>query len=104
LSHPGSVDIIDFLLLTIYPIIALIIIEFSARGLKISSWKKLTAQGVAMIGFAIFYTAFITMITSQSETVHSDPHWLTSFVLLALAIALFYQARRSKFDPTKSDY
>ena len=64
MSHPGSVDIIDFLLLTIYPIIALIIIEFSARGLKISSWKKLTVQGVVMIGFAIFYTAFITMITS----------------------------------------
>ena len=104
MSHPGSVDIIDFLLLTIYPIIGLIIIEFSARGLKILSWKKLTVQGVTMIGFAIFYTAFITMITNQSETVHSDPHWLTAFVLLALSIALFYQARRSKLDPTKSDY
>ena len=104
MSHPGSVDIIDFLLLTIYPIIALIIIEFSARLLKISSWKKLIVQGVTMIGFSVVYTAFITVITNQSETVHSEPHWMTAFVLLALSIALFYQARRSKLDPTKSDY
>ncbi len=104
MSHPGSVDIIDFLALTIYPIIALVIIEFSARRLKISSWKKLISQGVAMIGFAIAYTAFITVITNQSESVHPEPHWMTAFVLLALSIALFYQARRSKLDPTKSDY
>ena len=104
MSHPGSVDIIDFLALTIYPIIALIIIEFSARRLKISSCKKLISQGVTMIGFAIAYTAFITVITNQSENVDPEPHWMTAFVLLALSIALFYQARRSKLDPTKSDY
>ena len=104
MSHPGSVDIIDFLALTIYPMIALIIIEFSARRLKISSWKKLISQGITMIGFAIMYTAFITLITNQSENVHPEPHWMTAFVLLALSIALFYQARRSKLDPSKSDY
>ena len=60
MSHPGSVDIIDFLALTIYPMIGLIIIEFSARRLKIPSWKKLIAQGITMIGFAILYTGFIT--------------------------------------------
>jgi len=104
LSHPGSVDIIDFLALTIYPIIALIIVEFSARRTKISSWKKLTIQGITMIGFAVTYTGFITLITNQSENIHPEPHWMTSFVLVALAVALFYQARRSKLDPTKSEY
>ena len=43
MSHAGSVDIIDFILLTVYPVIA-------------------------------------------------------------LAVTLFYQARRSKIDPKKSDY
>ena len=104
MSHPGSVDIIDFLALTIYPIIGLIIIEFSARRLKIPSWKKLIAQGITMICFAILYTGFITLITNQSENVHPEPHWMTSFVLLALSIALFYQAKRSKLDPQKSEY
>jgi hypothetical protein len=31
-------------------------------------------------------------------------HWLTAGVLLALAIALFYQAKRSKLDPQKALY
>ena len=104
MSHPGSVDIIDFLALTIYPIIALVIIELSARRLKIASWKKLITQGITMIGFAVVYTAFITLITNQSENVHPEPHWMTAFVLLALSIALFYQAKRSKLDPSKADY
>ena len=38
------------------------------------------------IGFAI---AYVTLITA---------HWLTAIVLFALAIALFYQARRTKLD------
>ena len=31
MSHPGSVDIIDFILLTIYPVGALFIIEIISR-------------------------------------------------------------------------
>ncbi len=87
-----DVDIIDFLLLTIYPVGALFIIEMIGRVAKISSWKKLVVQGIVMLGFGI---AYITLIT---------PHWLTSIVMFALAFVLFYQARRIKIDPTKSKY
>lgn len=87
-----DVDVIDFLLLTIYPVIGLFIIEMISRALKISSWLKLSIQGLLSIGFAI---AYVTMITA---------HWLTSIVLVALGIALFYQARRAKINPEKSIY
>ena len=87
-----DVDVIDFLLLTVYPVIGLFIIELISRAIKISSWLKLSIQGLLSIGFAI---AYVTMITA---------HWLTSLVLIALAIALFYQARRAKINPESSIY
>ena len=87
-----DVDVVDFLLLTIYPVIGLFIIEMISRALKISSWLKLSIQGIISIGFAI---AYVTMITA---------HWLTSLVLIALGVALFYQARRAKINPEKSIY
>ncbi len=87
-----DVDVIDFLLLTVYPVIGIFIIEMISRALKVSSWLKLSTQGFLSIVFAI---AYVTMIT---------PHWLTSIVLIALGIALFYQARRAKIHPEKSIY
>ncbi len=87
-----DVDVIDFVLLTIYPVGGLFIVEMICRAAKISSWIKLITQGFVSVGFAI---AYVTLITA---------HWLTSIVLFALAVALFYQARRSKIDPTKNDY
>jgi len=87
-----DVDVIDFLLLTIYPVVGLFIIEMISRAIKISTWLKLTTQGFLSIIFAI---AYVTLITA---------HWLTSMVLVALAVALFYQARRAKINPDKSIY
>ena len=87
-----DVDVIDFLLLTIYPVAGLFLIEMLSRALKIPSWLKLSLQGFLCIGFAV---AYITLITA---------HWLTSLVLFALAIALFYQAKRAKIHPEKSTY
>ncbi|HXV65665.1 MAG TPA: hypothetical protein VD731_00360 [Nitrosopumilaceae archaeon] len=87
-----DVDVIDFLLLTIYPVAGLFAIEMISRAFKIISWIKLTFQGFVSVGFSI---AYITLITA---------HWLTSLVLAALAIALFYQARRAKIFPGKSIY
>ena len=87
-----DVDVIDFLLLTIYPVVALFIIEMISRVSKMPKWIKLSTQGVASVVFAI---AYVTMITA---------HWLTALVLLALAVTLFYQARRAKIDPSKSIY
>lgn len=87
-----DVDVIDFLLYTIYPVAALFLIEIVSRAIKLTNWVKLMTQGVSMLGFA---AAYVTLITA---------HWLTSLVLVALAIALFYQARLSKLKPGKSLY
>jgi hypothetical protein len=87
-----DVDVIDFFLLTIYPVGGIFIIEIICRVAKIPSWIRLTSQGIISIAFAV---AYITLVTA---------HWLTSVVLFALAFTLFYQARRAKIDPTKSVY
>lgn len=87
-----DVDVIDFLLYTIYPVASLFLIEIVSRAIKLTNWVKLVTQGVSMLGFA---AAYVTLITA---------HWLTSLVLVALAIALFYQARLSKLKPGKSLY
>ena len=87
-----DVDIIDFLILTIIPVAVLFVIEMICRAIKIVSWIKLTIQGIMMVVFAVGYMTVIT------------PHVLTAICLLALAGALFYQARRSKIDPKKTSY
>ena len=106
MSHAGSVDIIDFILLTVYPVVALFIIEVIFRLVKIiPTWTKLSFQGITMVGFAITYIGFMPLITTSSDKhIDADPHWLSAFVLIALAVTLFYQARRSKINPNKSDY
>ena len=91
MSHLG-VDVIDYLLLTVYPVIGLAVIEIISRALKIPTWVKLVTQGIVCIGFTI---AYVTLIIA---------HWLTAFVLLSLAIALFYQARIAKIKPGQSIY
>jgi len=107
MSHPGSVDIIDFVLLTIYPVAALFFIEILSRVIgrttkHIPSWLKLSIQGITMVGFAVSYTVFLPFIINQDHT--AEPHTITAFCLLALAGALFYQARRAKINPEKSLY
>jgi hypothetical protein len=87
-----DIDVVDFLLITIYPVIGLFIVEIISRKLKIPSWSKLIAQGTISAAFAVTY---VTVITA---------HWLTSVVLFALSITLFYQARRAKIHPDKSIY
>ena len=108
MSHPGSVDIIDFVLLTIYPVAALFIIEILSRAIsKISpvpSWVKLSVQGVTMVGFTVAYIAFMPFFTNTDKAHNVEPHAITAFCLLALAGALFFQARRAKINPEKSLY
>lgn len=91
MSHLG-IDVIDYLLLTIYPVVGLFVVEIICRALKITSWIKLVIQGMLCIGFTI---AYVTLIIA---------HWLTAVVLLALAIALLYQARLAKMKPGQSIY
>ena len=109
MSHPGSVDIIDFVLLTIYPVGALFIIEILSRIISktakpIPSWLKLSTQGITMVGFSVAYIAFIPFFINQDKAHSVEPHAITAFCLLALAVALFYQARRAKTNPEKSLY
>ena len=104
MSHPGSVDIIDFLAFTIYPFIALGVIELISRGIKLRSWKKLFVQGIAMIILSIIYVAFPAMIVTREGNAHVEPLWMSILVMLALAATLFFQAKRSRIDPTKAEY
>ena len=109
MSHPGSVDIIDFILLTVYPVGALFIIEILTRTISriskpIPSWPKLSTQGVTMIGFAVAYTVFMPYFADQDKAHDVEPHAITAFCLVALAAALFFQARRAKINPEKSLY
>ncbi len=76
----------------LYPVVGLIVIEMVCRAAKIPSWKKLVSQAIMCVGFGIAY------LTSQVA------HWLTGVVLLALAFALFYQAKISKLNPEKALY
>ena len=87
-----DVHIIDFLILTIIPVAVLFVIEMICRAIKVVSWIKLIIQGIMMAAFAVGYVTVIT------------PHVLTALCLLALSGALFYQARRAKIDPKKSQY
>jgi len=104
MSHPGSVDIIDFLAFTIYPFIALGIIELISRGIKLPSWKKLSIQGIAMIILSIIYVVAPAIIVTREGQTHVEPLWMSILVMLALAATLFFQAKRSRIDPTKAEY
>ena len=77
MSHPGSVDIIDFLAFTIYPFIALGIIELISRGIKLPSWKKLSTQGIAMIILSVIYVIAPAIIVTREGQTHVEPLWLS---------------------------
>ena len=109
MSHPGSIDIIDFILLTVYPVGALFIIEILSRAISrisrpVSSWIKLSIQGITMVGFAVAYVGFMPFFTNTDKAHNVEPHAITAFCLLALAGALFFQARRAKTNPEESLY
>ena len=104
MSHPGSVDIIDFLAFTIYPFIALGVIELISRGIKLPSWKKLSIQVITMIILSIIYVVFPAMLVTREDQTHVEPLWMSILVMLALAATLFFQAKRARIDPTKAEY
>lgn len=89
--HNG-IDLDVYFEIILYPVAGLFIIEMISRAAKIPSWIKLMTQALMCIGFGI---AYLIMHVA---------HWLTAGVLLALAIALFYQAKLSKLDPQKALY
>ena len=94
MSHTG-VDVIDFLLYTIYPVIGIFIVEAISRLIKAPKWIKLWVQAAVSIGFGVYY--WFVLPAPQNFP-------LTAMVMFALGIALIYQGRRAKISPDKSPY
>jgi hypothetical protein len=94
MSHTG-VDVIDFLLYSIYPVIGIFIVEAISRVVKAPKWIKLWVQAAVSIGFGIYY--WFILPAPQNFP-------LTALVMFALAIALIYQGKRAKISPDKSPY
>ncbi len=88
----NGIDLGLYFEIIVYPVAGLFIIEMISRAVKIPNWIKLLSQAVMCVGFGI---AYLTMHVA---------HWLTGGVLLALAFALFYQAKVSKLNPEKPLY
>jgi len=94
MSHTG-VEVFDFLLYTIYPVIGIFLVEVASRLVKSPKWIKLWIQAVVSIGFGIYY--WFILPAPQNFP-------LTAMVMFALALALIYQGRRAKISPDKSPY
>ena len=94
MSHTG-VDVIDFLLYTIYPVIGIFVVEAVSRLIKIPKWAKLWIQAAVSAGFGVYY--WFILPAPQNFP-------LTAMVMFALALALVYQGRRAKISPDKSPY
>lgn len=89
---PNETDLYVYFEIILYPVVGMLVIEMVGRAAKISNWIKLLIQALMCVGFGIAY--LIIQLTN----------WMTAGVLLALAIALFYQAKLSKFNPQKALY
>ena len=94
MSHTG-VDVVDFLLYTIYPVIGIFVVEAISRLVKAPKWIKLWIQAAVSIGFGVYY--WFVLPAPQNFP-------LTAMVMFALALALIYQGRRAKISPDKSPY
>jgi hypothetical protein len=104
MSHTG-VEVFDFLLFSIYPVIGLLAIEGISRLIKAPKWIKLWVQAVVSIGFGVSYGAG-SLIDIDIWFILTPPQNfpMTAMVMFALAIALIYQGRRAKISPDKSIY
>ncbi len=80
-----DIDIIDFILLTVYPVLLLLIIEIIHMALKFHIWLKLLIQALTLVIFGVVYIAVI------------ESHWFTALVLFSLSAALLYQSKKSKY-------
>ncbi len=94
MSHTG-VEVFDFLLYSIYPVIGLLVIEGISRLIKAPKWIKLWVQAAVSFGFGVYY--WFVLPAPQNFP-------LTAMVMFALGIALIYQGRRAKISPEKRPY
>jgi hypothetical protein len=104
MSHTG-VEVFDFLLFSIFPVIGIFLVEVISRLVKSPKWIKLWIQAIVSIGFGISY-GLGSLIDIDIWFILSPPRDfpMTAMVMFALAIALIYQGRRAKISPDKSPY
>ncbi len=92
LTH-NEIDIDQFILLTIYPSIALFGITFFAKKSKLASSIQYGLQAVICIVFAIIYLIMIPNGGAQGLAI----------VLLLFSIILLLMARKYKIHPEEND-
>ena len=79
MSHLG-VDVVDFLLIAVYPVVGIFVIEMISRVIKFPRWIKLVIQGFVSLGFAIAYVTLISAhrtVSQRRRAAHGDrqrPH------------------------------
>jgi hypothetical protein len=88
LPHNG-VDIDQYILLTIYPIIAFFVIALLGKKFKLDEGFKYFFQGLSCILFAIFYIILIPRGGAQGLAI----------VLILFGVLLFFMARKQKISP-----
>jgi hypothetical protein len=88
LPHNG-VDIDQYILLTIYPIVAFFVIALLGKKFKLDEVFKYFFQGLSCILFAIFYIILIPRGGAQGLAI----------VLILFGVLLFFMARKQKISP-----
>jgi O-antigen/teichoic acid export membrane protein len=88
LPHNG-VDIDQYILLTIYPIVVFFAIAILGKKFKLDEALKYFFQGVSCILFAVFYMILIPRGGAQGLAI----------ILILFGILLFFMARKQKISP-----
>jgi len=88
LPHNG-VDIDQYILLTIYPIVAFFGIAILGKKFKLNEALKYFFQGISCILFAVIYIILIPRGGAQGLAI----------ILILFGILLFFMARKQKISP-----
>ncbi|MGD1837608.1 MAG: hypothetical protein ACPKPY_06070 [Nitrososphaeraceae archaeon] len=88
MTHNG-IDIDQFILLTIYPAVALFSISLVSKKIDIKTHRQYLMQAITCISFAIIYIVNIPNGGAQGLAI----------VLIIFSIILFLMARKHKLDP-----
>jgi O-antigen/teichoic acid export membrane protein len=88
LPHNG-VDIDQYILLTIYPIVAFFAIAILGKKFRVDEALKYFFQGISCILFAVFYLILIPRGGAQGLAI----------ILILFGILLFFMARKQKISP-----
>jgi len=88
LPHNG-VDIDQYFLLTIYPIVAFFAIAILSKRLRLDEAFRSLFQAISCILFAVFYIILIPRGGAQGLAI----------ILILFGILLFFVARKQKISP-----